>query len=253
MSMKTKLTCMMMALALAAGTRSSAQDDKGLQVEITPYLWLAGIEGDATVNGQKTDFEKKFSDIVDAVDVAGSLLAVVQVNRFLVWGQVDYFSTDTDKMDVEDQPQGGRLETDMTLLEFAVGYQFDGWMEDQTFDVLVGVRHLEMDNTLTVKGDGTVHEKTVELTDPMLVVRPSMAMFPSKIDGLRFNPTLAIGGGGDSEMVYELFPQIQYQISELAALRVGYRTVGYKFEGDNNDNELNINLAGLIVGLGMTF
>ena len=51
--------------------------------------------------------------------------------------------------------------------------------------------------------------------------------------------------------MYELFPQFQYQVTDHAAVRLGYRTVGYKFE--DGDNELNINLAGLIVGLGLTF
>jgi hypothetical protein len=76
-------------------------------------------------------------------------------------------------------------------------------------------------------------------------------VFPSKIDGLRFNPVLGIGAG-DSDLAYELFPQFQYRINESMAARLGYRTVGWKFEGDN-DNELNVNLAGLIVGLGWVY
>ena len=82
---------------------------------------------------------------------------------------------------------------------------------------------------------------------------PSLPLFPSKIDGLAFNPTLAIGAG-DSDLVYELFPQLQYQVTDHMMARLGYRTVGYKFKGEHNDdNELNINLAGLTVGLGVTF
>ena len=74
------------------------------------------------------------------------------------------------------------------------------------------------------------------------------------INGVRFNPTLAIGGGGGSELVYELQPQLQYQITDHVAARLGYRRVGYKIKGDNNDaNELNVALAGVIVGVGVTF
>jgi hypothetical protein len=252
----------MMVAALLAGTMSGLaqapqapameQGPDGWKFEITPYLWAAGMEGDVTINGQKADFEKSFSDIVDAVEIGGSLLGVIQYDRFLLWGQADYFELDTDEMDIEDRPQGGRLECEQTLLELAAGYQIDGWMEGQTFDILVGVRSLSMDTDLTVEGHGT-RSKEFDVVDPIFVVRPSIPMFPSKIDGLRFNPTLAIGGGGDADLVYELFPQIQYQVNENMAARLGYRTVGYKFKGDNNDNELNFNLAGLIVGLGVTF
>jgi hypothetical protein len=82
-------------------------------------------------------------------------------------------------------------------------------------------------------------------------MRPSIPVLPSKIQGLRFNPTLAIGAGGDADLVYELQPQFQYQITQSVVARLGYRTVGYKFK--DGDNELNINLSGLIAGVGMTF
>ena len=255
--MKTRMTMMIAAgLVLAAGLAASAAEPQGWKIETTPYLWAAGLEGDVTVNGNKVDFEKSFSDLFEAVDMAASILGVVQYNRFLFWGQADYFSMSTDNLDVEDRPEGGKLETKMSLGEMAVGYQFDGFMDGMTIDVLAGVRALTMDNELTVYDKGTRStEDPAEdsRVDAILVLRPSVPILPSKIDGLRFNPTLAIGGG-DSELVYELFPQIQYQITDHVVARLGYRTVGYKIKGDRNeDNELNFRLAGLTVGVGVTF
>lgn len=235
-----------------AGSQAQApQGPDGWQLEITPYAWLAGLEGDVTVNGQEADFEKSFSDIVDAVELGGSLLAIAQYDRILIWGQVDYFSMSTDEMDVEDQPAGGTLDSKLLLGEVAVGYQLDGWMDGQTFDFLVGARTLHMENDLALK-DGRAASRENDLVDPIFVMRPSIPVLPSKIDGLRFNPTLAVGAGGDADLVYEMMPQFQYEISDTIAARLGYRTVGYKFKGDNNDeNELNINLSGLFVGLGI--
>ncbi len=245
-----------LVLLMAGAVAGFAAEPQGLKIEITPYAWLAGLEGDITVDGQETDFEKSASDLLDAVDVGGSLLAIVQYNRYLVWGQVDFFSLSTDELEVEDRPQGGSLDTDLLLGEVAVGYQIDGWSEGQTFDILVGVRTLTVENELTVFGRGTVASDDRDKesrVDGIIVVRPSMPVFPSRISGLRFNPTLAIGGG-DSDLVYELQPQLQYQINDNVAARLGYRTVGYKLKGeDNEDNELNIRLAGLIVGVGVTF
>ena len=251
--MKTKImTAIAAGLVLASGLTASAAPE-GWQFELTPYLWAAGLEGDVTINGHEADFEKEFSDLFDALDVGGSLLGVAQYNRFLLWGQVDYFSLSTDELDVEDQPENGSLDTKLLLGEVAVGYQIDGWSEGQTFDILVGARMLSMEADLEL-ADGRTASKDNDIADPILVLRHSIPIFPSKIDGLRFNPTLAIGGGGDADLVYELFPQIQYQITDHAAVRLGYRTVGYKFKGDDNeDNELNFNLAGLIIGVGVTF
>ena len=249
--MKTKLmTAIVAGLVLASGMAASAAEPEGWKFELTPYFWAAGLEGDVTINGHEADFEKEFSDIVDMLEIGGSLLGVAQYNRFLLWGQVDYFSQSTDELDVEDQPEGGSLDTKLLLGEVAVGCQLDGFMEGQTFDILVGARmlHTELDLELD---DGQTASKDNDLADPILVLRPSIPIFPSKINGLRFNPILAIGGGNDADLVYELFPQFQYQITDHLAARLGYRTVGYKFE--DGDNELNINLAGLIIGAGLTF
>jgi hypothetical protein len=249
--MKTSTIGIMAAALMVTTAGGMAAEPQGWKFEVTPYAWLAGLEGDVKVRDHKADFDKSFSDLFDYVEGAGSLLGVAQYDRYLVWGQVDYFAMSTDALDADDQPKGGELDTKMLLGELAVGYQVDGWAEGQTFDFLVGARALHMETDLEVYGRGK-NSKDQDVVDPIFVMRPSMLVLPSKIDGLRFNPTLAIGGGGDSDLVYELFPQFQYQCTEHVAARLGYRRVGYRFK-DGNDNELNIDLAGLMVGVGVTF
>ena len=250
--MKKWIVVACVAVALATALSVNAAEPEGWRFEITPYLWYAGLEGDVTINGQKTEFEKKASDLLKAVEAGGSVRLGAEYNRFLAGALVDYFSLSTDKLDVEDQPKGGSLDSKMLIAEFAVGYRVDGWAENQSFGLMVGVRHLNMDNDLTVKGKGDFSRER-EVTDAMVYVLPSVPVLPSMIDGLRFNPVLGIGAG-DSDLAFELFPQFQYQITDTVAARLGYRTVGWKFKGDDNeDNELNIRLAGLIVGLGVTF
>ena len=249
--MKTKLmTAIAAGLVLAAGLAAAAAEPQGWKFELTPYLWAEGLEGDVTINGQEAEFEKEFSDLFDMLDIGGSLFGVAQYNRFIFLGAVDYFSRSTDELDVEDQPEGRTLDSKMLLGEVAAGYQFDGFMEGMTISVLAGARMTSMELDLELDA-GETASKDNDLVDPVLMLNPSIPIFPSKIDGLRFNPILAIGGGNDADLVYELFPQFQYQITDHLAARLGYRTIGYKFE--DGDNELNINLAGLIVGAGLTF
>ncbi len=252
--MKRKLiTAIAASVMLATGLTASAAPE-GWKFEITPYLWAAGLEGDVTLNGQSADFEKSASDLLDAVEIGGSLFGMAQYNRFVLGAQADFFSLSTENLDIEDQPQGGKIDCDMLLTQAAVGYMIDGWMEGQTFTFGVGVRNLHMELDMEVYGNGTASRDN-DITDPYLIVWPVLPLFPSKLDGrLVLNPVFSIGGGGDSELTYELFPQLRYQFTELVQGRIGYRTVGYKFEGDDNeDNEVNINLAGLIFGVGVTF
>jgi opacity protein-like surface antigen len=248
----TKQVLMAGVLALATGVALQAAEPEGWKVEVTPYAWLAGLEGDVTVKGHKAEFDKSFSDMLDYVEMAGSLLTVVQYDRYLVWGQVDYFSLSTDALDIDDQPDHGKLDTTMVISEVAAGYQVDGWMEGQTFDLLLGARLLHMENELKIDGVGKA-SKEQDIWNPIVVVRPSIPLFPSKIEGLRFNPTLAVGGGGgNTKLTYELAPQVEYAFNDNVALRFGYRRIGYQFNG-SGDNELNFDMAGLMVGLGVMF
>ncbi len=249
--MKTKIMMMIAAgLVLAAGGTASAAAPQGWHFELTPYLWAAGLEGDATINGHEADFEKEFSDLFDMLEIGGSLFGVAQYNRIVLLGAVDYFDLSTDNLDVKDQPPGRTLDSKLLIGEVAAGYQFDGFMEGMTISVLAGARMTRMELDLELD-EGQSASKDNDLADPILMLNPSIPIFPSKIDGLRFNPILAVGGGNDADLVYELFPQFQYQITDHMAARLGYRTVGYKFE--EGDNELNISMSGLIVGVGLTF
>lgn len=251
--MKTRIVGIMMAVLLIGGLFAKAEEPQGWQFEITPYMWLAGLDGDITVRGNTVEFSQSFSDLIDNVDLAGSLLGVAQYDRYVILGQIDSFALSEDNVEIKDKSDDGKLEANMFLGEAVVGYQIDGWAEGQTFDLLVGARTLRMKTDLSVGGvDLSDNEQTI--VDPIFLVRPSIPIYPSKIQGLRFNPTLGIGAGGDSKLVYELFPQFQYEIKKNVVARIGYRRVGYKFDGKiNEDNEMNVALAGMVVGVGVTF
>ena len=247
-----KRSIIAVGLVMAAGLTTKAADTAGWSFEITPYLWYAGLEGDITVSGQKIDFDKSASDLFDAVEVGGSLRLGAGYDRFVIGALVDYFSLSTDQLDAKDQPAGGRLDSKILLTEVMVGYRVDGWAEGQSFVLGVGARNLHIENEASVTGGGTFSRNN-DVTDAMFFLLPSVPVFASSIDGLRFNPVLGIGAG-DSDMTYELFPQIQYEVADNIAVRLGYRTVGWKFKGDKNEgNELNVRLSGLILGVGLTF
>ncbi len=251
--MKKSMVGMIVAAAfMTTVINGMAQGKPGWQFEVTPYAWLAGFEGDMTINGHEAEFEKSFEDLFDAVEMGASLRLGAEYNRFMVGALVDYFSMSTDAMDVEDRPEGGSLDTELLLTEAAVGYRVNGWSEGQSFGLMVGVRNMNMQADLESDVHGTTSSEK-DVTDGMVYVLPSLPVFPSKIDGLRFNPVLGIGAG-DSDLVYELFPQFQYQFTETIAGRLGYRTMGWKFTDDNNeDNELNFSMSGLIAGIGLIF
>ena len=232
------------AMVIAFVGTAFGAEPQGWRFEITPYAWLQGFDGTLTINGEDYDFDQSFGDLVDSVELAGSLLAIARYDRWLVWGQADYASLNSDN---DDDSRPAELEVDEFFGIAAAGYQFDTF-KGNTCDLLVGARYASLENTLTIKPTGNKFSKSYDSTDPVVVARPSFRI----TEKLLFNPTLSIGGGGDADLVYELQPQIQYAFTENIAARVGYRRVHYEFS-DDKDNELKVNFSGFIAGVGVLF
>lgn len=242
------------ATALPAGAAETFRAADDWKFEITPYAWAAGVSGEATVglggaDNRTFEFERKFSDLVEAVDIALSGLTVIQHDRWVYWVQADYFSLSTDNL--ESPTERATLDADMFMITAAGGYQFENpFSESNTIDALIGVRYATLKNQVTVNAGpnaGYVRENSADIVDPTILIRPSMYLFKNSLNKkLRFNPTMGIGGGGDSDLVYELQPQFQYEFTN-AAVRFGYRTLHYKVEG-NRGNEFDGEFSGLFLG-----
>lgn len=248
MSIQIRSVAHIVAVALAVVTTwTFAQGSENeWSVEVTPYIWAAGIDGDITVRGHKASIDVKFDDLIDAVDLAGSLLGIARYNRFVTWTQLDYVGTDTDELD--NHPAGGRVESDMFMGTLAFGYTFGNPSDRHSLDLLLGARYFSLDNELTINSLGRFKQDKSYL-DPVVLARPSWRLS----DRWRFNPTFSIGGGGDSDLVYELQPQIQFQINNRLAARFGYRTLHYDVESSTKQNKFDGAFQGLLLGLGGTF
>lgn len=240
--------------AIAAGSVlcssvAFAQED-AWGFEVTPYLWAAGIDGDVTIRGHEAEVDAGFDDLIDVVDIAGALLGVAYRNHFVMWTQLDYVATDTDELDADEQPAGGKLqlESDMFMGTLAFGYRLGEPNDRRTVDVLLGVRYLDVENELTLESLGRF-DHSRDYLDPVLIARPSFRFS----DRWRFNPTFSIGAGGDSELTWEVQPQLQFQIKDHLALRFGYRNLHYDIESDGGFNEFDASYQGFMIGLGGTF
>lgn len=225
----------------AAG--ATGPDEEGWRVELTPYAWFTNIDGTVTVGENKADFEASFSDLVDKIDVSAAFMTVVSYGPWVGFGQMDYFAL---SQDFSEAP-GGSLESDMLLLSVAGGYRFHGLVKGSSMELLGGVRYLWSDNTVEVNGMGS-DQDTSELIDAIVMLRPSLVL-PFISERLRLNPTMSIGTG-DSDLVWEVQPELQYQITRSFAARAGYRRLHYEFA--DGDADVDVGFQGFIVGVGVT-
>jgi hypothetical protein len=214
--------------------------------EITPYIWAASLDADVTVRGRNADIDTDPEDTFDALKIGGSLLSALQYGSLVVYAQGDFLELDSDELD--NAPTRGDLEVDTTIATLGLGYQFPGWSDRQTFDVLLGARYFKVQSELTLDRSGTFRGDQ-DYLDPVLIVRPSIRIS----DRWRFNPTLSYGTGGDSEESYELWPQVQFDINDNIALRFGYRKLHYEVESGRRGNAFDGAFEGGMLGLGGKF
>ncbi len=235
------------SLMLVSGLSAYAAAPEGIHAEVTPYLWMAKLSGDMSIKGYDVDLDSQDTEI------GGSLLATAQYQRFVLGWQMEYFQPGMDDIELGDSGVRGNLDSELLLTQLAVGYQFDGWREGQHITVAVGVRNLHLRSDLDVIGGEKLEQKT-NSTDPLLIVWHSFPLFPKNVDGLSLSPAFSIGGGGDSELIFELFPQLRYEIVPHVHVRFGYRTAGYKLKNAAElENNLDVKIAGFILGVGGSF
>lgn len=248
--MKKTTLCAAMVLGLATGAHASEQE--GWQVELTPYFWGANVDADLRFGDQKYDID---NDLTDNLDSGFMGLGIISYDRFVLYLDYDYLSTSDDA-----EAKGGGLvprgtrfksDNDLSFATGGIGWRFDTWGEHSTIDVLVGVRNARLE--LELKGNGTRFKKDDDVTDPLLILRPSIHIS----DNWRFNPTLAYGAGGDSDSTYELMPQFQYRFSDYFALRFGYKRIYYDtnsgHDGSADYREFDGSFSGPFIGLGWLF
>lgn len=236
------------ATGLAVGSPAAFAQEDAWGFEVTPYLWAGGIDGDVTVRGRTVEVDRGFDDLTDSLDFMGSLLSIGYRNHFVVWTQLDYVATDTDELDSDQRPAVGRLESDFFAGTLGFGYIFGEPNGRRHLDLLLGAKYLSVENDLTLQGIGQF-KRDRDYLDPVVIMRPSFRLS----ERWRFNPTFSVGGGVDADLIWELQPQIQFQINDNLGLRFGYRNLYYDLESENGANKFDGSYRGLVLGLGGTF
>jgi opacity protein-like surface antigen len=228
------------ALQAAAPSANAAED---CCLRITPYLWAMGIDGELKADGREVEVSYDFSDIVEQMNVGGSVLVDLNKGDWVNYLQVDYVSV-SEKKARTDLGVKVDLDATSTLGAAATGWRF-ALGERHSIDVMAGVRYMNLDTELDAHSAGTNHSND-KVYDGMVALRPRFAL--SKYWSFT---GLASVGTGDSDLSWELSPQFVYDCCGWD-FRVGYRTVNYKFEG-GKDDKADIDISGPMVGVGFTF
>ncbi len=174
--MKRPLTIVTMIIALCttAVARADETRTEGLNLELTPYFWAIGVDGEISAGGQSVNFDQSFSDLISNVDVAFMGLAVLSYDRFVLYADYNYvaLSDDARTKDGVFVPVGTKVkaELDLDIGTYGGGYRFDTFGKN-TIDVLVGAQLTNIEPEVRILGQH--FQNNDSLTDTVVMLRPS--------------------------------------------------------------------------------
>jgi opacity protein-like surface antigen len=227
-----------------AGTTS------GWSFQITPYLWMAGIDGDVTgPRGNSASFDASIGDVLSHLEGGLMLLGEARYGRWGLLADFDYArlsGTSGGFAPILGQPS---LTTREYLATVDGGYRFID-SDALKLDGLIGVRIMSIDNQLSFSGallPPRSDNGGDTWADPLIGLR---AILPIG-SGFFANALGDVGGGPNGDLTWQIYGGIGYNFNKTIAGYVGYRYLSMNHQDGNF--QFNINQQGPLIGVGFRF
>lgn len=224
------------ALLLAPGA-AWAQTKDAWKYDLVPYIWGSGLDGTVGVGLVTTDVNAGISDLVEFVDIGGSIRFEARSNPW-GWFAEGFFV---------------RLEDEQTILASTVAVQSEQTIAEaglihrvtDSVEAYLGVRYQGLDTRIDF---------------PMITTAESDVDWMDGIIGLRWTPIRSekwvvwmrgdIGTGG-SNFVWLASVGGGYRFNKTLSVLAGYRYLDTDFEG--TDLTWDMTQAGFGIGLGISW
>lgn len=245
----------------------AARPDWALQ--ITPYMWAAGLEGHISPfrRGPTIGVEKSFSDVMDDLNFGGFINIWGRYDRFVFSGDIMYVDT-TDSHgvgplpaltipDVGEIPPGGNIDAKVDTRQFTAtlmgGYRVIDTPQF-TLDALGGARFWYISNDVRLTGSlggvsGSVsYDESFGWVDPLAGLR----VFLPLAEKLSLQGQVDIGGfGAGSDLTWSALATVNYVFSDRLSASVGYKVLDVDY--DHDGHVYDTRLSGPVLGMTYRF
>jgi hypothetical protein len=241
-------------------------------VTFTPYGWLVGLNGSATVKGRTTDIDVGAFQILEHLDgVPWMSYGEIRNGRIALYGDVIYAPLGADASRAR---SFGGVSLDATLgvditetiAEIGVVYEIGRWWSGGAIDLLAGARYWHLDAGINLALTGTLDTSGLSLTGNRAVARAGGVDWIDPLVGLRIRQQLAPGqelllrgdiGGFDvgSQFTWNVLAAYSWEIGVHYGATysgvLGYRALGVDYEKGSGATryEYDVVQHGPIVGL----
>lgn len=249
-----RITVTALSLLCSAGILAAepATSQNGVRFSATPFLWLAGMDGEVTVRGRSADFDVSFGDILENLDMSFMGRFQMETGNWVIQAEPIY-------MKLSDSVRGpaGFIDADGDMEafigKFTAGYAFQ--FEESRLIAFAGIRYwsLEVGLELTAPGATVDVEKSDDFVDPIVGGR-----FDSTLSGKwRIHLEADIGGfGTGTEFTWDFTGLLGYDFSPTKTVFAGYRIMDVDYEKKGPlgaNNQLDLQMDGPIIGAQFRF
>jgi hypothetical protein len=234
----------------AAGPGSVAAEDRvegTWQVQVTPYVWAAGVTGSLTpfAGGPTLKFDQSFGDILDTLDGAFFISALARRDRWVVSGDVTFVNNSDTGTLPGGAPASGRLrQSTVTLLG---GYSVVKTPE-ATIDIMAGLRRFRTEVSVAIPGGGIAASGSRTFYDPAVALRAMVPVAP-RWSILAYADYA--GSGSGPEESWQVLGTANWEIRDTLVLSIGYRQLNVTY--DEGGTAVDARMSGPILGLTWRF
>ena len=216
---------------------------------VSPYLWAAGIKGQAATlpNLPPSEVNESFSDIWDDLKFAGMIVGRARNGRFAIAGDLQYVETTADG-ETPGPLYGDTELTSKSFLLSALGEYIIAEQGNSSFGVLGGARFWSVDTRLELDSGllpGRSISDSETWLDPMIGVRGNLDLNDRWfLTGWGF-----LGGFGvGSDLMADVFGGLGYRFSRPGLSTViGYRWM--KVDYEDGDFLYDVEQQGIMAGM----
>lgn len=242
------------------GTKTSAGEVnhvvpvRSWALQVTPYVWGAGISGDISPfrRGPTIGTRKSFADVLGDLNLGGFINLWGRHERFVFSGDLLYVAT-TDSKFVRGVPVVGAVDTSVDSRQFTstwqAGYRLvDG--SDFTLDALGGLRlwHVSNDVRVRVAGRNVKYGEDFGWVDPVIGARAFLRV----AENLSLQAQADVGGFGvGADMTWSALVTANYTFSDHLSVSAGYKLLDTDYA--RNGHVFETTLSGPVLGITYRF
>ena len=234
-----------------------AAERPGWAVQITPYMWAAGLKGNISPfrHGPTIGIEKSFSDVLSDLDFGGFVNVWGRYDRFVFSGDAMYVNTTESHASGPLPPLpvpvppgtvvNGSVDSKQFMATLQGGYRLVDTPQF-TLDALGGVRfwHISNDVTVSALGLSRSYGESFGWADPVVGARA----FLQVTEKLSLQAQVDLGGFGvGSDFTWSALATVNYIVTDHISLSAGYKVLDVDY--DKGGHVYDTRLSGPVLGM----